>query len=251
MSPGRRSVPLFAALLAAACNEGPTTAVALAGTGEPLDLELTMPEITPDLLVDRRFEVFDAPGAARVFVPGDEGNDSGELTPADAGIWNAYTDLSFGSGYLEAWGEHDYLANKARIDVTAEVWHDGVVIGARTGVTENVHGLTLPWPRHIIANVIIHTDTDCGLSADAHSSHQAWWEFGLGSGPSNLGREIVPSYSTRADQPSCAPANPNPNGGGGGGSSGSDQMTCYLWLEYDLLTGEIYDAELLFCSEGG
>ena len=257
MSPGRRIVPPLVALLVAACAEEPTTAVTLGGLDEPLDLQLSLPSVSRDLFVTRESVEFGARTVdAQVFggeAPPEREYPSRPTTPA-AAIWNAYTDVGFWPGQLEAWGEHDYSGNKGRVEVTAAVRHDGVVIGSQTGIKEETHLWVFPWAHHIIGNVFINTDSDCGLAADAQTDHSAWWEIAPGTGPSTFAREVLSTFSGRESQPACQPA----GGGGGGGGGGTDgggaeslDYTCWMWFSYDMYTLEILDIHAMWCTGGG
>jgi hypothetical protein len=259
MSPGRRIVLYLAALSVAACAEEISTAVSAGSIDDPQDLPLSIPVVTPDLFVTHTRIDHAATGPALAL--------GGELPPEyepppdyapAADIWNAYTDLWFWPGQLEAWGEHDYVGNKGRVDVSADVRHDGVTIGSRTGITEEGHFFLNPFPHHIIGNVIINLDRECGLTADAYSSHSAWWEVTPGAGPHIFDRDTRNTNSGLASQPACAPTSGSGGGSGGGGggidnggAEGTLDHTCWMWFSYDEVTLEILDIHGTWCTGGG
>ncbi len=261
MSPGRRIVSPIVALVVAACAEEPSTAVALGGFDEPLDLQLSVPAVSPDVFVVRTFTEFGAPTipalALRRELPPEHENPYGPSI-AEAEIWNAYTDLMFWPEELEAWGEHDYVGNKGRVEVTANVQGNGDGIGTLAASTEESHFFLNPFPHHIIGNVRIQLGGDCGLSADAHTSHSAWWEMTPGSGPNVFDRAVRPTFAGRIAQPECEATSGDGGGGGGGGGidngsgdSGSLDFTCWAWFSYDELTLEILDIHGTWCEGGG
>jgi hypothetical protein len=249
MSPGRRIIPPLIALWVAACTEAPSTAVALAGGEESLDLDLLVPRVAPDLLVSHEQVELGASHGSALVLDNDPPPD--EQGASESQIWNAYTDLAFAPGMVEAWGEHDYTGNKSRVEVSLDVRYEGVVIGSRTGSKEQTHVFLNPFAHHIIGNVIINTERECGLSADAHTAHAAWWEFSPGSGPNTIARREEGTFSGLERQPSCAPEPPTPGPGGGTIDEGSLDYTCWMLITYDAETLEILDIQAVWCTGGG
>lgn len=250
MSPNHWIIPPLLALCVAACAEVPSTG--LATLQESSDLELLVPEVSPELFIDRRFTVFGAPDS--------DGPAQTEdlISESESAIWDEYTDLEFQSSRVQAWGEHHYRGNKGRIEVSVVVRHDGALLGQRSGSTEQTHSFLSPFDHHIIGHVIMYTDKACGLSADAQSEHSAWWEMAFGSGPNLLGRTVAPSYSDQKAQPPCEEPTVDYSGGssGGGGGGGVPEeltadFTCWAWFSYDELTLEVLDIHATWCTGGG
>lgn len=255
MSLPRRFVPLLSAFLVAGCGHEPSTAVAVAEMHEGADLQFVIPAFSPELLMDHRGNVSDVregfeTAPASLLRPGEEEPERPDATALAAPtIWDASTDLTFHPKSLEAWAEHKYRGNKGRVEVTAFMREGGVAIGNRTGFEEGWHSWLSPFAHHVIANSIINLEKDCGLTADAQGKHEAWWEIAPGSGPSVFGKVGFSTTSGLASQPACPPT-PTGGGGGGDGMSG-DAAMCYIWLEYDLDSGEILDWQVIYCSGGG
>lgn len=257
MSPVRRIIPIAVVLAAAACDDATSTAPALTGLGERVDLDLVLPRVTRDMLVTGESRVYETLGPdnpARVLAEHEAEYPGQEEVLSVAGIWNARTGLKFWGSRLEAWGEHDYVANKGKIEVTASLWRDGVSLGSQSNFSEETYPF-VPWWHHIGVVTSIDTDVACGLSGDARSQHGAWWEAALGTGPSTFGAGWVSSWASNVRQDPCPPpTNTTTNtggGGGGGGVPGGGSYTCYIWWRYDMDTGDVLDAQLLYCTEGG
>jgi hypothetical protein len=111
----------------------------------------------------------------------------------------------------------------------------------------------------ILAEAFVFVDQDCGLKVDGYSRHFAKWQWFL-AGPAPIWGDA--DMSTQAFPPVYQPPcqeepTPDPGYNGGteaGGAEGSDVVTCWYWVTYDPYTGEIYDADFLFCDgamEGG
>ncbi|MSR20837.1 MAG: hypothetical protein EXR91_07640 [Gemmatimonadetes bacterium] len=258
MSPGRRIVPPLVALLVVACAEEPSTAVALGEFVEPLDLQLSFPQVSPDAFVAREYVDFPAPDAPALVpggeLPPEEEDPSNPATP-ETDIWNAHTGVVFWARQVEAYGEHDYIGNKGRVDITATVRHGGVVIASQPGSREDSHFFLNPFPHHILGNVLINIDSDCGLAADGMTNHSAWWEAAPGAGPSSFDKTALSTYSPREEQPACPPTVDSGSGGGGGGGGIPEELsldyTCWMWFTYDEQTLEVLDIQATWCTGGG
>jgi hypothetical protein len=172
-----------------------------------------------------------------------------------AGIWNAETRASFLPGQVSVIGSHEYIGNKSSIDTRGSVSFQGSVIGTSQAYAEDSHPFPIPMlsPRYIWAEARIYTDRECGLSAWGDSAHAAWWEAVLGGPVFSFSRIQRPSHADRAYQPTCPPNPPPPSNDDTGFAStgGGGEGVCYIWVEYDYVTGEIYDQQLLFCTDGG
>jgi len=248
------------ALVATACAEEPSTAVARVALEEPVDLELALPALTPQLLVQPAAV---ESGAFEALAPLSEDEMSNGDVPdysTATGIWDANTAVYFWPGSLEAVGEHRYIGNKSTVDVTGEVLHEGLVLVSRRGSREASHFFFNPTPHYIYASVTINLDRDCGLAGDGHSQHAVWWEFAPGTGAAAFDRNSTPSFATRESQPLCPPVVDPPTdggqGGGGGGTNGipeelSLDYTCWMWFTYDQQTLEVLDIQATWCTGGG
>lgn len=257
MSPVRRIFSPLVALLASACAEESSTAVALAGLDEPLDLQLSIPRLSPDMFVTREpmgLGALDVPA----LLDGEEPPETefSDQPLAESAIWNAVTSVWFWPQRVEVVGEHDYIGNMSRVDITGSVWHDGLPIGSQSGSNQESHFFLNPFAHHMIGHVLINLDSDCGLDADGTTKHSVWWEFAPGTGAASFDKTELPSYATRESQPPCEPVVDygGDSGGGGGGGGISDEWadyTCWIWFTYDEATLEVLDIQAMWCSGGG
>lgn len=261
-SPCSYVFPLTAMLLLAACEEQPDAVVGLGADQLSPDLALVLPTAIPEEPVVRNvFDQVTAPaGPARSEHEGyGTYGEAGygyqydydySATSTAAGIWNEKTTAYFFPGYLGVTGSHDYIGNKSSIETTGTVALDGAVIGTNSSFREDSYPFIYPpWVTHsIFTQAVIYTDTECGLSGWGSSRHRVWWEAVLG-GPSYEFSEVArTSNAARVYQPGCPPPPPQPQTGYVGGG---DEGLCYLWITYDIYTGEIYDSQLLYCTDGG
>jgi hypothetical protein len=248
----------MAVLVVAACADDTATGVDLAGVDIAGDLTLVVPTGLRERLVQRTVtEVTPPVGPARNEELGcgvscyDDYDDYDDVDPTTAasGIWNAKTRANFVPGKLSVIGSHEYIGNKGFIETRGVLTHGSTVLATEIRSKEqSVPFLFPPWVMHYIwVEAPLYTNTECGLSGHGNSTHSAWWEAVMGGPSAVFARITVPSNSERDFQPECPAIPPPVTSTGGGGAA----VTCYIWITYDLYTGEIYHQELLFCEEGG
>jgi hypothetical protein len=249
-----RVFPAAAAVVLTACADETATGVALAAADTPSDLALVVPTGVREQLVERTLSEITPPsGPARTedqgygtYYYGDE-----PLTTTAAGIWNEKTRANFVPGALSVIGSHDYTGNKGSIDTRATLARGGETLATRSAYKEqSVPFLSFPWVQSIWVEARIYTDSECGLNGWGDSAHRAWWEAIIAGPVFDFAEVGRPSTSDREFQPEC-PATPPPSTGTGSTSGGGAEVTCYIWIVYDLDTGEIYHQQLLFCTDGG
>jgi hypothetical protein len=251
----------IAALLALVACEDTATNVPLGTSEPPSDLALAVPIDLRDRLVVRTIRVDsvrpDGPARSEHLGYGSypsEYESAWEEMPA-SGIWNAHTRANFLPGRLSVVGSHEYIGNKSSIDTRGSLGFQGSVIGTNQAYVEQSHPFPIPMlsPQSIWAEARIYTDQECGLSGWGDSAHAAWWEAVLGGPVFNFSRKQVASHADRAYQPACPPNPPPPpdNDTGVTSTGGGGEGVCYLWITYDLYSGQIYDSEVLFCTDGG
>jgi len=251
--------PLAAMVLLAACEDEASTVAGLGSEALSSDLALAMPAGIPEPPVVRNvFDIEDAPvaGPARSEHLG-YGTYPGYEDPViteESGIFNAKTRANFLPGQLSVVGSHDFIGNKGSVDTKANLSLQGSIIGSNNASREDGYPILWPpWDLHFIwTEARIYTDRECGLSGWGDSLHKAWWEAVFGGPVSSFTSNHLTTNSERAAQPACPTSQPDgslTNNGGvvGGGGEG----VCYIWIEYDYATGEIYDQQVLFCTDGG
>lgn len=258
LRPRASHTPWSAALLVWACAEAPT-APPVEPDGGLFDLAL--PWVNPQLLVEVDTSTVPESGHPQrvVYAEGDYPGWDPASVPADMAwvILDERTVAWFDGSTAHARGEHRYQGNKGRVETTLNVLHQGELLASRTAVREKdwLIWLDFGWIKHIDVVASIPVDRTCGLTAWGASEHQAWWDAVGVPSLRTFGRSVSSSTSDLARQPECPPVPPTiPNGGSGGGSGGYDEegyLTCYYWVTYDLMTGEIYDVEFLFCESWG
>jgi hypothetical protein len=246
------------ALLAAACTEEAPTELSAGAFDIASSLDLAIPTDIRERLVVRNISErrLVGPGPARNEHLG-EGTYSWpweETIDVAAAIWNAQTRANFLPGLLSVIGSHEYAGNKGSVDTQAIVTYQGATVGTQRSYAEDTYPFLLDaLNQHFIwTEARIYTDRECGLSGFGNSAHRASWEAVFGGPVFNFSVIARQSYSTREDQPDCAPTPPSPptTGHGSTGGGGGDAV-CYVWIIYDLDTGEIYNQQLLYCTDGG
>jgi hypothetical protein len=257
---GQRSVvfPLAAMVLLAACEEESASVAALGPEEVSSDLALAVPAGIPRPNVVRNlFDIEAAPegGPARSEHLGYgeyPGYEEPIVTEA-AGIFDARTDANFLPDRLTVVGSHEYVGNKGSVDTKANVSFQGSIIGSDNSAREDSYPfLWPPWDVHYIwTEARIYTDRECGLSGWGDSLHKAWWEAVFGGPVSSFATTYRTTNSERADQPTCPPAPPPSDQNTTVTTGGGGEGVCYVWITYDLYSGEIYDQQLLFCTDGG
>ncbi|MGE0161040.1 MAG: hypothetical protein AB7T31_16705 [Gemmatimonadales bacterium] len=261
MSPFRsRALTAVAALVVAACTEDAPTGVAPDVAEIASELAFVVPTDLRERMITRTI-VVDTVRPAGPARSEDQGYgtyyDFGEqpVVTAAAGLWDEKTRAWFLPGRLSVVGSHDYIANKSSVDTKATLSYQGAVIGTNQSYAENSHPFIPPplWTQSIWTEARIYTDRECGLSGWGDSAHRAWWEAVMGSPVSIFSAVARGSTADRVFQPACPPTPPNPGNSTGSTSTGGGggEAICYLWTTYDLETGEIYNQQLLFCTDGG
>lgn len=204
------------------------------------------PVLTPDDLVDRTITVREArpeaPGPARAELDGEAAS-----RPLQQ-IFDAETRVGFEKGYAYALGRHDYIGNVGFVSTTAQVAHNDAYLGSQSAENQNYTPFLLDWGqlKLIWVSAKVYSDHECGLSVQGKSTHKAWWEFFQGTGVSEWG---VDSETSQA-----APVSQSCSSGGTGQTTSTDEsggMLCYYLITYDLTTGRILNAELLYCTTYG
>jgi hypothetical protein len=247
-------------VLLAACEEESATVAGLGSEQLSSDLALAVPGAVPEQPVVRNlFDIDDAPvaGPARTEDLG-YGTYYYEPEPViteESGIFNAKTTANFLPGQLSVVGSHDFIGNKGSVDTKANLSFQGSIIGTNNASREDGYPILWPpWDLHFIwTEARIYTDRECGLSGWGDSLHKAWWEAVFGGPVYSFTSNHLTTNSDRADQPAC-PSTPPSDGSttsSGGVVGGGGEGVCYIWIEYDYVTGEIYDQQLLFCTDGG
>jgi len=260
MSPSRAfCTAVVTVLVAIGCADESTTGVSVPETELPTDLAFTFPDLTPEALAHTVVEeVEPASGPARAFAdepdrdPGDEPD-----TDVVSRIWGASTKVGVTSEYAYSTGRHSYSGNTGKVTTELVVSMDGQEIGRKPATRQNYRLFLQDMGQihEIWAEAYLFTDQECGLTVDGSSGHWAWWQWFMGTsaphwGESYLTSQAFPPYS----QPGCV-ENPGSYTGGDNatGSDGGGGVTCWYWVTYDPYTGEVYDAQFLFCDdvEGG
>jgi len=251
---GKRARLLAVIFVAAACTEEAITAPTEVSWTE--DLALAIPPLTQEQLVARSVLTSDAPAGPMANPepppPDADDYDYDDMPVRVSDVWDHRTRANFVPGMLAVIGSHKYAGNKGTLTTTGTVRYQGQVIGTQTGYVEQTFpfifdaGMT----HEIWQEVRVYVDTECGLRGNGHSSHGAYWQAVFGGPVFEFSETTRPSQSDDEHQPECPPTPVIPTGGGSDVYSG-DRVICYFWVEYDLATGEILDAWLMYCTEGG
>jgi hypothetical protein len=249
---GKRARLLAVVLVAAACTEEPATAPTEASWAE--DLDLLLPALSPEQLVARSTFTSDPPAGplANSEPPPPDADywENYEWPDVVSDIWNAKTRANFLPGRLTVIGSHEYGGNVASISTTGTVSYQGQTIGTQTAFAQQ----SIAFLAGFLSNFIwvearVYVDKECGLNGWGNSRHEAGWQAVMGGPVSEFTRTARSSTSEREYQPECPPE-PVTFAGGSDDYSG-DRVMCYFWVEYDLYTGEILDAWLMYCTGGG
>ena len=250
---------LAAIVLAAGCAEEPPTDVPVAGVDPVADLPLVWPAITPETRIASEV-VEPEPSLGPAQALGDDASlDDQPPENVAAQIFNPVTNVGFTSTYAYSTGRHEYTGNIGRVETIATVSFDSQVIGTQPAERQVPQAYLLDWGerKSIWAEAYVFIDQDCGLRVDGNSHHSAWWQWFLGATAPRWGdAEATTQAFPPAEQPPCEETPEPGNEGSGGGSEASDgggAVTCWYWVTYDPYTGEIYEAEFLYCDdvEGG
>lgn len=243
-------------VVAAGCTEENVTGVPAADAVEPADLDLVVPALTRETLMHGETVHVEPPSApARAL--GDDPTGSEEPEGPDytrsGQIFSPTTTVGFTSTYAYSTGRHSYTGNIGRVTTEATLTFDGQVIGRQPKERQDAVPYLLDFGRikQIWVEAYIFIDQDCGLTVDGDSRHEAWWQWFLGSGAPGWGKATMTSQAfPPVSQPECGQLEPDPfTGGGDGGGGGGGWVTCWWWVTYDPSTGEILEADLLYCED--
>ncbi|MDX1495099.1 MAG: hypothetical protein R3253_13605 [Longimicrobiales bacterium] len=191
-------------------------------------------------------------------MPGEEGEVFG---PVPADFEEDDTDLlvtriidpdsrgDFQEGFGGVYGTHRYTGNVGYIETTAQLTYRDQHLGNATGRRQNYTPFLGDFGqiKHIGVFPKIFSDRECGLSVYGRSQHAAWWHFYQGGAVQTWGRQEEFSQAEPYSQGKCTEnvgefeaENTKPGG-----------MVCTYLITYDLETGDIVNAELLYCSSTG
>jgi hypothetical protein len=261
MSPARcLGAALVTMIVAAACSEESATSVPLVHSEVPTDLVFTFPELSAETLIQG--EVVEI--APPEFLAGviSDGEPTVPNEEAFSEILSASTNVGFTADYAYSNGRQTYTGNKGRVETRARVSFNGTQIGSQPAFAENYVPYLFDFGRikQLLAEAYVFIDQDCGLKVDGDSSHFAGWQWFLGGtapswGPASMSTQAFPPQSQGAClEEDTWPDSGSSGGSDGGGAEGPGPVTCWYWVTYDPETGEIYDADFLYCdglSEGG
>jgi hypothetical protein len=262
MSPTRALCALLAfSVVTTACAEDLSTSIANPASEIPPDLVFRFPDAGDETLthteVDRVAST-DAPAAVL------NEDDLEEVTPdydAVAKIVSASTWVGFDPTYAYSSARQRYTGNHGQISTTATVTYAGQVLGVQPASREHTVPYLLDFgnEKTLWVDAYVFTNQECGLKVDGSSSHSASWQWFLGT-VANWGED---SETTQAfppvEQEPCQeeiPVGDSGTGGGaeGDGGGGSNLMTCWYLVTFDLGSGDVVDAQFLYCDgalEGG
>lgn len=188
-------------------------------------------------------------------MPGEPGGMEG-LAPADfeedpysrppAAIFEADSRGDFQEGFGGVYGTQMYGGNKGSITTTAHVSYKDQHVGTATGSREQYTPFLGDWGRtkHLWVFPKVYTDRECGLSVQGGSQHAAWWEFYQGGAVQTWGRDGLSTQAPPYPQGACS----NNVGSFEAENAKPGGLVCTYWITYDLDTGEVISAELLYCS---
>lgn len=241
-------LPTAAVVLMAACADTPTAVTPADDGGGALDFALPVLEAATLVAVDATEA---RPAGAVIQDPEAPPTPDPSTVPTNtmSQITNARTNAGFAAGYGQSTGQHWYQGNKSRIDTSVNVRFEGTTLGSQAATKEADAWYWADFGswKHIFSNARFYTDRDCGLTAYGSSNHSAWWEATIPPAVARYGQVSLTTLSDLARQAECPPPEPEYESPPGGGSS----TLCYVWIEYDMYSGEIYSAELLYCEDIG
>lgn len=164
-------------------------------------------------------------------------------------IFNARSTGDFQAGFAGVYGTHEYIGNVGRITTTANVSYNQAHLGSMVGTKQQYTPFLGDFGRTKRIDVFpkIYTDKTCGLVVEGSSQHHASWQFYQATSVQNWG--VVQEF-TQA-KPYAQGACSGQTGGFQTENTQPGGIVCTYWITYDLDTGEIVDAQLLFCSSTG
>ena len=231
-------IPL-AALALLGCLEDPSAPMGPDRVSDPTELSFTVPSLEPSDLIPFTLTVHDGGAAAPYPVSIDDG-----YRPSQQ-ISNARTTTGFYTGQAWAEGSHNYIGNVGRVETTAGVTVADKHLADQVVVRQEFKPFLLQFGQKefIFAFAPVYTDHKCGLTVRGSSVHSASWEFYQGTGASAWGEALQTSVAQTSSQGDCS---------GRGTSRGTDVQpdgtVCYYLVTYDLDTGVVVSADLLFCT---
>jgi len=250
---------LALSLTLTACSDDGTTATAVADPAAFEELSFRFPEATREALFPT--EVAEA---AVSTAPAGVVSDDDEAPPpsdVDSKIISALTWVGFQSNYAFSSARQTYTGNHGEISTTATVTYDSKVIGTQpqSRVSTTPYLLDGGREKTLWIDAYVFTDQQCGLKVDGNSLHVASWQWFLGA-VANWGedRQTTQAFPPVEQEP-CqeeigSDATGSGSGFGDGGNDGGGLVTCWYLVTFDLATGEVLDAQFLYCDdalEGG
>ena len=176
-------------------------------------------------------------------------------------IISALTWVGFQSNYAFSSARQRYTGNHGEISTTATVTYDSQVIGSQPMSRESTTPYLLDGGREktLWIDAYVFTDQKCGLKVDGSSRHVAEWQWFLGA-VSNWGTDLLTTQAfPPVEQPPCEEqvvTDATNSGAGleGDTNDGGGLVTCWYLVTFDLSTGEVLEAQFLYCDdvvEGG
>lgn len=234
----------LAVALAGCAEETPVSPVASAvDEGPPL---VRAPLLTQSDLDKSNFRVLGAPAA-------DPGPARAEFDEQGGRpiqqIFGPSTRADFGTGFASSIGAHRYIGNVGAVSTTASLSFQGQHVASRTSNQQDYTPFLLDWGsvKRVVTWIKIPSDHECGLSVEGQSDHRAWWQFFQGRGVAAWGVTRTTTQEGPTRQGACA----NPTGQTEDTRQSEGGLVCTYLITFDLETGEIVNAELLFCHSGG
>ncbi len=166
-----------------------------------------------------------------------------------AQIFNERSTGDFQEGFAGVYGYHDYIGNVGRVSTQAHVSFEHQHLGSAPLNTQQYTPFLLDFGRRksIWAFPKVYTDQKCGLTVQGSSQHKASWQFYQATSVQNWGVTEKGTQSKPHSQGACTAD----TGGFEAEHTQPGGIVCTYWITYDLDTGEIISAELLFCSSTG
>lgn len=212
----------------------------------PVDLMLRIPALTNEMLTTRSFVEL-TPDSATSPQAGPAGAPL-EMRPFQQ-VFDPRTRVYFQDGYSAALGIHQYVGNVGSIRTTANVDYRAQYLGSHTSEKQQYFPFLLDFGRlkSIWVEAKVFSDHECGLNIGGDSSHAASWQFFQGGSAPLWGTSRMPSQAQPVSQPGCS----RRTGESTGAEAQPGGSTCYYLITYDLDTGEILNADFLYCTSGG
>lgn len=243
-SPSTLILALIALLSAVGCDQPATTAPSVTDAVE--SLALNAPVLTSaDLVATRKTAVVQTPETNPARVSGDNLDMSRPLQQ----IFNERTSVAFEPGYVRGFGTHQYIGNVGAVSTTTQVTFQNQHLGSQAAEAQDYTPFLFDFGsvKRIWVSAKVFTDHECGLTGHASSQHSASWQFFQGTGAPLWGKSGEPSQADPKSQGGCSSG----TGTGFGTQYAPAGMVCTYLITYELDTGIIVDAELLYCTSSG